>query len=100
MVYFSSATVVYFCSALDSQPVTPLNVEAGYLSLKALSEYSNLGIRTLRKHLSHQVKPLPHYRVGGKILVRRSEFDEWVSTFRVDEANQVDSIVSDVLGGI
>ena len=83
-----------------SHPVASLGEEPGYLSLRALSAYSNLGIRTLRKYLSHPAKPLPHYRVGGKILVRRSEFDEWVSTFRVEETTSIESIVSDVLGGM
>ena len=52
-----------------------------YLPLKALALYSGLSVRTLRAHLADAVRPLPHFRVGGKILVRRSEFDEWVVQF-------------------
>jgi hypothetical protein len=37
----------------------------------------------LRKHLT-DANPLPHYRVKGKILVRRSEFVGWMRLFRVE----------------
>ena len=73
-------------------------VEAGYLSLRTLSVYSGLSVRTLRGYLSHPARPLPHYRVGGKVLVKRSEFDGWVCGFREESASQVDAIVEEVLG--
>ena len=53
-----------------------------YLPLRALSGYCGLSVRTLREHLSDATHPLPCYRVGGKVLVRRSEFDTWVRAFR------------------
>ena len=53
-----------------------------FLSLKALAAYSGLGVRTLRDHLSDLTHPLPCYRIGGKILVRRSEFDAWAAVYR------------------
>ena len=54
-----------------------------FLSLKALAAYSGLGVRTLRAYLSDITHPLPCYRVGGKILIRRSEFDGWISKYRL-----------------
>ena len=78
-------------------PLDAPAAEAGYVSLRGLSAYSDLSVRTLRGYLSHPTRPLPHYRVGGKVLVRRSEFDLWVSAFRADGATQVDAIVADVL---
>ena len=68
-----------------------------YLPLKALAGYSGLSVRTLRGYLTHPSRPLPHYRVGGKVLVKRSEFDVWMRTFRTVEASRVDAIVADVL---
>jgi hypothetical protein len=53
-----------------------------YFSLRALSGYCDLSVRTLREHLADATHPLPCYRVGGKVLVRRSEFDAWVRAFR------------------
>ena len=43
-----------------------------YLSLKALSCYSGLSVRTFRGYLTDPVHPLPHYRNNRKLLIRRS----------------------------
>jgi hypothetical protein len=54
-----------------------------FLSLRALAGYSGLSVRTLRAYLDlppHAA--LPCYRVGGKILVRRSAFDAWIEQYR------------------
>jgi excisionase family DNA binding protein len=72
-------------------------VSDGYLSVKALAAYSGLSVRTLRGYLVHSSMSLPHYRVGGKILVRRSEFDAWMVKFKVNEPSRVDAIVTDIL---
>jgi len=61
------------------------DVEAGepeHEGVAALAGYSGLSVRTLRTHLRRWLLPLPHYHVGGKILVRRSEFDQWIAQFR------------------
>lgn len=71
-----------------------------YLPLKALSSYSGLSVRTLRGHLSDAARPLPHYRVGARIVVRQSEFDEWIRAFRTTETSHVDAIVAAVLNGL
>jgi hypothetical protein len=68
-----------------------------FLSLKALASYSGLSVRTLRSHLEDIADPLPCYRVRGKILVRRSEFDGWMAQHRRVGRVDVDRIVSDVL---
>jgi len=73
-------------------------VSSGYLALRALSAYSGLSVRTLRGYLADRVRPLPHYRVGGKILISRAEFDQWVAQFRVQAtATGVSSLVDDVV---
>jgi len=54
-----------------------------FLPLRSLASYAGLSVRTLRQYL--ELPPdqaLPCYRVGGKILVRRSEFDTWVAQYR------------------
>jgi hypothetical protein len=68
-----------------------------FLSLRALAGYSGLGARKLREHLADPVHPLPCYRVGGKILVRRSEFDTWIARYRRVGRADVDQLVADVL---
>src|SRR2546427_13018207 len=55
-----------------------------YLPLKALASYSGLSVRTLRTFIDRSpAEALPCYRVtGGKILVRRSEFELWLAQYR------------------
>jgi excisionase family DNA binding protein len=61
-------------------------IDDGYLPLKALARYSGLSVRTLRRYLTDASRPLPSYRIGGKVLVRRAEFDAWAKQFRVSPA--------------
>lgn len=69
-----------------------------YLSLRDLSAYSGISVRKLRTHLRDPIHPLPCFRIGGgKLLVRRSDFDAWMTQFRLDPTD-VDTIVSEVLG--
>jgi excisionase family DNA binding protein len=68
-----------------------------FMALKALADYSGLSVRKLREYLEAPAHPLPCYRVGGKILVRRSEFDAWMSRHRHVGRGDVDRIVADVL---
>ena len=73
---------------------TPLDP---YLPLKALAEYSGMSVRLLRNALTHPANPLPHYRYGTKILVRRSEFDVWMSGHRRTHGADVEGVVNEVL---
>jgi hypothetical protein len=58
--------------------------------------YANSG-RKLRDGLRQPRHPLPHYRVDGTILVRRSECDLWIAAYRRVGDTEVDQIVDDVL---
>ena len=68
-----------------------------YLSLRALSSYAGLSTRTLRAYLTDNVHPLPCYRVGGRVLIRRSEFDQWVRRFRSRGRGEIDQAVDEIL---
>ncbi len=57
-----------------------------WLSLKGLAGYSSLSRRTLQDLVNDPADPLPSYRVGSKILVRRSEFDAWMTRRRNTKA--------------
>jgi hypothetical protein len=66
-----------------------------------LATYAGLSIRTLRGYLGRRHAPLLHYRIGGKILVRRSEFDRWASEFKVERRLvDLDAVVGDVVRGL
>ena len=71
-----------------------------YLPLKALAQYSGLSVRSLRSYLSRPSHPLPHFRIGGKILVKRSEYDVWAGRFRATALDCVDAIVAETLRGL
>lgn len=54
-----------------------------FLTVQALVEYSGLTKTKLLRAINDRPdRALPHYRVGNKCLVRRSEFDRWVETYR------------------
>src|SRR2546425_6520652 len=54
-----------------------------FLPLRSLAAYAGLSVRTLRQYLDlPPAQALPCYRVGGKILVRRSEFDAWIAQYQ------------------
>ena len=74
-------------------------VPDAYYSLKRLSAYSGIGLRTLRTYLRDRAHPLPHFRVGGKILVRRSDFDTWIIAFRQAHVSRVDALVNELTKG-
>ena len=77
------------------------DLDDAYLPLKALAAYSGLSVRTLRVHLLDPIRPMPHYRVRGKILIRRREFDGWVQQFRVTSVpTGIDAIVNDVVANL
>jgi len=65
-----------------------------YFDLRALSDYSALAVPTLRDHL--KTGRLPHFKVKGKLLVRRSEFDKWIEAFRVNP-DDVGRVVDQVM---
>ncbi len=70
---------------------------AGYLDLRSLAAYSSCSIRWLRDRLTDPLAPLPYHRIGGKILVRREDFDVWISQFRtVRPSTELDTLVDDV----
>ena len=45
-------------------------IDDALLPLVSLSRYAGLSVRRLRQYLTDRKQPLPHYRVGGKVLVR------------------------------
>ena len=72
--------------------------EPGYLTLRTLGAYSNCSVRWLRDRLVDRAHPLPHFRIGGKLLVKREDFDQWMDVHRVEQASdQLSQIVESVM---
>lgn len=78
--------------ARDSQ-----RTEDRYLDLKRLAQYSSFSVRTLRDYLTRTDDPIPCFRIGRKIIVKRSEFDAWMEKYR-DQTGNLKALVDDILG--
>ncbi len=72
-----------------------------WLSLRGLGEYAQVSERTLRGWIHSPVDPLPAARVGGKILICRSDFDAWLRRHQIISAESVDvnAIVKEIVEG-
>lgn len=75
-------------------------VQPAYFSLTELARYSGLSVRTLRAHLADPCRPLPHYRIGGRVLVRPSDYDDWASAFRSRQQRSLNDLVSEIVGDL
>jgi hypothetical protein len=74
-------------------------VQFGYFDLKTLASYSSCSVRWLRDRLIDRNYPLPHYRVGGKLLVKREEFDTWMMRFHIaSKTGDLDRVVESMAG--
>ncbi len=85
-------------AALTATPET--NRE--WLGLRRLSAYADVSERTLRTWIHSPFDPLPACQVGGKILVRRRDFDGWIEQHKIKPfaAEEVDKIVREVVEGV
>jgi excisionase family DNA binding protein len=79
-----------------ARPARAVAEDDAYLDLAALSRVVGLSRRTLRDWIHAAADPMPAYKVGGKLLVRRSEFDRWMSRRRY-KAETIDGLVDEVL---
>ena len=67
-----------------------------YFDIKGLSEYSSLSVRTLRDYISDDINPLPSYCIRKKILVKQSEFDDWLKKYRTN-TEKISQIADEIL---
>ena len=65
-----------------------------YFDLKGLSVYSALAVSTLRDHIG--AGRLPCFKVKGKILIKRSEFDGWIEGYRFNKKQDLTGMVDDI----
>ncbi len=67
----------------------------GFVDLRRLSKCLCISARTLRECVMRPDDPLPAHRIGGKLLFRWSEVQEWIERHRVQTTN-VESIIDDL----
>ena len=75
----------------------PRNNEEKYLDLKTLSGRTSISVRKYRDCIKDPCHPLPYYKLDGKILIRWSDFENWISKYKVIGGIDIDGIVNDVL---
>ena len=69
---------------------------AEYFDLTGLSSYCSTCVSTLRDYI--QSGNLPAYKLKGKLLVKKSEFDNWVRTQKYDPNQKLEDIADSVMG--
>ena len=72
-------------------------LDKAYLTLRSLAQYSDLSRRTLQTYVKRPHDPLPCYKVQGRILVKRTEFDAWLRRFKVERPARLDAVADELL---
>lgn len=72
-----------------------ISLKDQYFDLKGLEVYSCLKVPTLRDHILSG--SLPCFKVKGKILVKKSEFDDWVETYRLNKKQRISDIADSAI---
>ena len=75
-------------------------VACEWMDIRAITQYASISPRTVREWVHRPTNPLPASQVGGKLLIRRSIFDEWMTKHLVRENASVNAIVSEVLAAL
>ena len=69
-----------------------------FFDLSGLSSYSSLKVPTLRSYI--RFEGLPCFKVKGKILIKKSEFDQWIQRYRINKNQELDAVVDGILGDL
>ena len=72
-----------------------ISLEDQYFDLKGLEAYSALKVGTLRDYI--KTGDLPCFKLRGKILIKRSEFDLWIKQYQFNRSRDLDNIVNEVM---
>ena len=82
----------------DDMAETTIALKDQFFDLKGLSVYSALAVSTLRDYI--RSGNLPCFKVKGKVLIKRSEFDGWIEGHRVSRKKDINGIVDEVIEGL
>ena len=85
---------------LVPRAVDPAAIQAAEdLGLQELAVLSGLSVKTLRAALTDPERPLPHHRIGARVLVNKAAYRTWRAQFQVDETSEVTALVERAVGG-
>lgn len=71
-----------------------ISLKDKFFDLRGLSVYSSLGVSTLRDHIK---RGMPCFKIGGKILIKLSEFDKWLERYRLNAEQDLDAMVDGIM---
>lgn len=61
------------------ESVGPCCIWDPLMDIQGLAAYSTFSVRFLQDLLNDGRDPIPSYRVGTRVVIRKSEFDAWLS---------------------
>lgn len=79
-----------------------LGSDPEWMDLKTTQAYADVSERTLREWIHRTPNPLPAVQVEhGKILIKRSKFDEWLEAHPIQLIDSIDinQIADEILKG-
>jgi len=82
----------------DNIAETGITLRDQYFDLRGLSVYSALGVSTLRDYI--RAGKLPAFKVKGKVLIRKSEFDRWMEAQRINKKADIAKIANEALNSL
>ena len=70
------------------------NIDPEYLTMAQLEIYANASCNTLKKWVK---LGMPCYQVDRKKLVRKGEFNEWMTRYRQGTSQDLDAMLDQVM---
>ncbi len=67
-----------------------------YMDKRGAAEYTSLSVRNLEARLPE----IPHYRVGKKVLFKKSELDRWMETYREGGTQNLDQLADEAIASL
>ncbi len=67
-----------------------------YMDKRGAVEYTSLSVRNLEARLPE----IPHYRVGKKVLFKKSELDRWMETYREGGTQNLDQLADEAIASL
>ncbi len=64
-----------------------------YMDKREAAEYTSLSIRNLESRLGE----IPHFRVGKKVVFKKSELDHWIEKYREGGSHNLDRIADEAI---
>ena len=74
-----------------------MDIQPAYLDLKSLSRYASISVAALRGYIGDG---LPYFKLKGKILVKREEFDAWLEGFRCSRQADLNDLVTNIMDSL